>query len=387
MNARVIDGKFLNGGGISFTAVSAARERSALRDILITGNQFIGPGHFGRAFPSKLHSAISITGASSAVAKDSASAPDVILENIMIVGNTIREFAGGIQVQPLQTLFMANRGARLSRLRIEHNDIALGAETGDPAVYLWGAVSVNGQVSDVSVSDIFVRKNRIAGNGHVLFIAGVEALMGGTTASRNIHLRNVHIVDNNIRARRSCSHGITTLSAFPEMNGPPAIGNSVTNLQIRGNDVAGCDIGALAAPVLNVGAPGESRDNLIDGLAYKANKISAARLGLVIAGGAFAPDNFEGSATIRSNQVKDVRLANNRVEASQIPILIAGGFATGKGDGIVRDNQIELRLVSGNIDLANLASGPCRLKDNFDTTVSSRAQSNRVSGDIHRCSR
>ncbi|WP_081570324.1 hypothetical protein [Sphingobium herbicidovorans] len=178
-NVRVINNQFHKGGGIAFSGVSAGHERSALRNILIEGNTFLGPAHFGGSFPSKLHTAIAVTGATAAVAKGAATAKDVVVEDVQISRNTVRAFAGGVQVQPLQTLFAANRGAVLNRLHISGNDIALDPEAGDPAVYIWGAVSVNGQVSDVRVTGIRIENNKVLGNGHVLFIAGVEALMGG----------------------------------------------------------------------------------------------------------------------------------------------------------------------------------------------------------------
>jgi len=95
-NVRVINNRFLKGGGVGFTGVSAGQERSALRNILVEGNSFLGPAHFGGTFPSKLHNAIAVTGATAAVAKDAATAPDVVIEDVRILGNTVRAFAGGV---------------------------------------------------------------------------------------------------------------------------------------------------------------------------------------------------------------------------------------------------------------------------------------------------
>jgi len=346
-NIRLSNNRFHNGGGVSFSGITAKGERSALRNVIVSGNEFLGPRVFGGEYPSKLHNAISFVGAGGQAAR-TADKGDVVLENLEVTNNVIKEFAGGVQAQPLQTLFAPNSGGRLTGLKISGNDISLDADAPDPAIYIWGGVAVNGQISKAKVSDVLIQNNRIQGNGHVVYIVGAEALLGGVTPSTDIHMDNVRILDNHISARSQCGFGITAIPAFPEMNGPPATGLSLSNIVISGNIIDNCKIGAMAAAVYNVGAPGVSSGNWIDGLTFEGNTISGGETGILVAGGLLMAGEIKGVAGIESNIVRGVTIRKNVFGTSKAGITVAGAFATGKGEGTLIGNRVEITTIEHN---------------------------------------
>lgn len=358
---RLTGNKFHNGGGVMFLAVSAAGERSALRDLIVRDNAFVGPRQFGDEYPSKLHSAISIVGVNGEAKDKSATAPDGVIEDVTIARNTVKEFAGGVQIQPLQTLFTANRGARLSRLAIRENDISLLDDAPDPAIYLWGAVAVNGHVADVKVSDVLVEGNKVAGNGYIVFIAGIEPLLGSTRAVNNVHVDGIRVLRNRISPRKQCAFGITTIGAFPEMNGPPATGNSVRNIEVSGNVVSGCATGMFTSPLVNVGAPGKSHDNEVHGVTYDGNTITGAQTGILVAGGALIAEEAKGPAEIASNRVSGVRITRNRIGAEKAGILVTGGYAVSKVAGSLTGNAVEGVEITGNTRIGTGGAPLCRV--------------------------
>ena len=382
VNVTLKGNRFVNSGGVSFSAM-AGGERSALRNILVEKNEFLGSALYGETYPSKLHNAIAVTGASGAAPKDG-QAETVIVDDIRIIGNKVREYAGGVQVQPLQVLFGKNRGAELTRLVVARNDISLGADAGDPAVYLWGAVAVNGEVSDVRVEDVLVERNRIVGNGHVLFLSGVEALLGGTAPATNIHFSNIRINANRILPRTNCSFGITAIAAFPEMNGPAAVGNSLSDVSITGNIVDRCAIGIFASPLLNVGAPGTSTGNRIDRLTLRANRVSGARNGIIVAGGAVIADEVKGDIGVEKNLVRGLEIMDNILTADEMPILVAGAYARGKVSASLTDNSVDVVRLRGN--RTGRAAAPCRIEGNFAEETSILPAGNQVTGATESCS-
>ena len=384
---RVTGNKFHNGGGITFSAVTAAGERGTLRDLVISDNDFRGPRQFGEEFPSMLHSAMSIVGVDNGVKDTSASAPDGVVEDVTIARNSVKDFAGGVHVMPLQTVFAPNRGARLSRLTVAGNDIALLDEATDPAIYLWGAVAVNGHASDVSVSDVLVEGNKVVGNGFIVFIAGVEALMGGEQPPRNIHMQGIRVRGNQISPRKSCSVGIATIGGFPEMNGPPVTEISVSDVEVSGNTVAGCATGLLASPVVNVGAPGKSTGNMVRGIKYDGNTITGAKTGILVAGGALiAAGEVSGSADIVRNHVHDVQVMRNSIDAKQAGILIAGGYVASKVKGHVTDNEVQITRIADNKGTGTTPL--CRVADQFtDGAAQAEVHGNHVIAQGTSCGR
>lgn len=376
---RLLNNRFHNGGGVSFSGMSAAGERSALRDVVVKGNEFLGPRIFGGEYPSKLHNAIAFVGASGQAAR-TADKGDVILENLEVADNVVKEFAGGVQAQPLQTLFAPNSGGRLIGLRITGNDISLDADAPDPAIYIWGGVAVNGRISRAKVSDVLIQNNTIKGNGHVVFIVGAEALLGGTTPSTDIHMDNIRILDNRITARSQCGFGITTIPAFPEMNGPPARGLSLSRVTVSNNVIDRCKVGVMAAAVYNVGAPGVSSGNLIEGLTFEGNSISGGETGILVAGGLLMAGEIKGVAGIDANIVRGVTIRKNMFDTSKSGILIAGGFATGKGEGVLTGNRVEIVAIDRNRLKFGSAAQLCAVAPQIVRDGVAKASRNAVSG-------
>jgi len=385
-NVKLINNRFHNTGGVIFGAVSAAGERSVLRKILVRDNEFLGPTLFGEHFPSKFHTAVSLVGATANVAASAAQGA-VVLEDLEVTGNTIKEFAGGVQSQPLQTLFAPNSGARLTGLKITGNTISLVPDAPDPAIYLWGAVSVGGQVSNVRVSDILVQDNTVAGNGFVIFVVGAEALLAGSKTASDVEVDNIRILGNRVGPRSSCSRGITTIGAYPEMNGPNAIGAKLSNVVVSGNTVEGCTIGALATPVLNVGAPGVSSGNAIEGLVYDGNRFTGGETGILVAGGALTAAKFDGVAGVDANSVSGVRVLNNHFDVTKTGVLIAGGFVDGDAKGGVSNNRVGILEIGRNTRAAGNAAPICQISNNVVRGEAGTASGNSVVGDPGSCER
>lgn len=57
-------------------------------------------------------------------------------------------------------------------------------------------------------------------------------------------------------------------------------------------------------------------------------------------------------AGIQGNAVRDVRVRNNRIEATDTAVLVAGGYAKGSAPGSVTDNTVGIREITGNTDAA-----------------------------------
>lgn len=374
----LLNNRFLNGGGVSFSGMTAAGERSALRNVIVKGNEFLGPRVFGGAYPSKLHHAIAFTGASGKAAR-TADKGDVLLENLEVADNVVREFAGGVQAQPLQTLFAPNSGGRLAGLKIIGNDISLDADAPDPAIYIWGGVAVNGQISRAKVSDVLIQNNKISGNGHIVFIVGAEAILGGTTPSTDIHMDNIRILDNHVTARSQCLFGVTTIPAFPEMNGPPAQGLSLSNVTVSGNVINNCKVGVMAAAVYNIGAPGVSSGNWIDGLTLEGNNISGGETGILVAGGLLMAGDIKGVANIEGNGIRGVTIRKNIFDMSKSGITVAGAYAMGKGEDILTGNRVEIAAIDQNKLKSGDATPLCTAVAQVVRTGTAKASGNLVS--------
>jgi hypothetical protein len=132
------------------------------------------------------------------------------------------------------------------------------------------------------------------------------------------------------------------------MNGPPATGLSLSNIVISGNIIDNCKIGAMAAAVYNVGAPGVSSGNWIDGLTFEGNTISGGETGILVAGGLLMAGEIKGVAGIDSNIVRGVTIRKNVFGTSKAGITVAGAFATGKGEGTLIGNRVEIATIEHN---------------------------------------
>lgn len=379
-NVSISGNRFHNGGGIGFSATTASGGRGSLATVRIEDNEFLGPERFDELFPSMFHTAISVLGATAATTASAQDGVTVALSDINIAGNTIDQFGTGVQVQPLQALFGANRNARLSGLVIAGNVITQTREAVDPAIYVWGAVNVGGSVSNVAVTDVLIRDNTVAGNGYLIFVPGMEVLLAGSTPSSNISLDGIRITGNTLNPVVGCVVGITTIAAFVELGGSTVTDASMRNVDISDNHVTGCNWGALATPVYNVGAPDISSGNLIEGLRYEGNRIEQASIGIVVAGGALVAEAFDGEAGIESNSVTGVSLTNNRFSTMETGMLLAGGLASGSASGLVGHNTVAVDEIEGNSQPEGSETPVCQIRDDADLESSAIVTQNLVTG-------
>jgi hypothetical protein len=377
-NISITGNRFHNGGGVGFSA-STASGRGRLTALQIEDNEFLGPEHFDELFPSTLHTAISVLGAGS-TASNAQDGATVVLSDIYIAGNTIDQIGTGVQIQPLQALFGPNRNARLSGLIIEGNIITQTQGAVDPAIYVWGAINVGGSVSNVAMTDVLITDNTVAGNGYLIFVAGVEVLLGGSTPSSAISLDGIRITGNTLNPVASCVVGITTIAAFVELGGSTVSDASISNVEITENQVTGCNWGALATPVYNVGAPDISAGNVIEGLRYEGNRIEQASIGIVVAGGALAAEAFDGEAGIEYNSARGVYLKNNRFSTTESGMLLAGGLARGSASGLVGYNTLSVEEIDGNSQPDCSDTPVCQIRDDADLGSGAIVTQNQVTG-------
>lgn len=379
-NVAIAGNRFHNGGGIAFSATTSEGHRGSLSAVRVEDNEFLGPRVFDEHFPSMFHTAVSVMGASAATASSAKDEIAVVVSDVSISGNTIDQFGSGVQVQPLQAIFGANAHARVTGVRIENNRIIHTREAVDPPIYVWGAVNVGGTVSDVAVSDIAITDNTVSGNGYLVFVPAVEVLLAGSTPSSDVTMDGVSITGNTLGPIVDCVVGITTITAFPELGGSTVSNASMKNVEIADNTVTGCDWGALATPVYNVGAPDASSGNTLQGLRYERNRIEQASMGIVIAGGTLAADDFGGVAGVESNSVSGVVARDNRFAATDLGILLAGGFASGSASGYVSQNTVEVDAIEGNEHSDDNSNPVCQLRQDAGDGAGATVTGNQVLG-------
>lgn len=161
--------------------------------------------------------------------------------------------------------------------------------------------------------------------------------------SKNRQRRNKE-VGRHSGYNRNLTHDIS----FPEMNGPPSSGLSLRDVVISNNIIERCAVGAMAAAVLNVGAPGVSFANSIAGLTFEGDRISGGETGILVAGGILTANEVKGVAGIDANNVSGVTIRKNFFDTSKSGILVAGAFAAGKAGGNLTNNRVEIRAIDGN---------------------------------------
>lgn len=337
------DNAFLNGGGIDITATAVDGSKSTVSAVTITGNDIFGPPEFGETFPRKIHSAV---GGNAALLTASDRAGAATIRGLSLTDNDVRGFQGGFTIAALQSRGGNARGA-LDGLVIEGNTIAMPEGAGDPAVYIWGAVNMDGHVTDVTVRDVRIAENQIAGNGYVVLVAGVEHLLQGNTRSDSVALDGIELEGNEISAVETCDVGILLAGAFTEMGGGPGEGIAVRDASITGNTAHGCTTGILATPVLNWGTAGVSKSNTIEGLEIRGNRAGGAVHEVVVAGGTlYATDaNFfdAGDAGVEQNEIRGLTIQSP--SGGQGAVLVAGGLGWGPARGSVTGNAVSVTAV------------------------------------------
>lgn len=379
-NITIANNRFHNGGGLGVSATTASGERGSLISVRVQDNDFSGPEVFGERFPSTFHTAIFISGASTATASSIQDGVDVLLSDISVTGNTIDQFGTGVQVQPLQAIGVHNGHAKLDGLLIENNVIVQAPEAFDPPIYVWGAVNVLGSVTDIEVSGVAIRDNTVSGNGYLIFVTGLEVLLAGSTPSRDVTFDGISITGNSLKPITGCTVGITTIAAFLELGGSTVSNASMKNVEITGNQITGCAWGALATPVYNVGAPDISSGNTLEGLRFADNQFADTDMGIVIAGGTLVADAFGGAAGVESNTVSEVAVSDNRFTATELGVLIAGGLARGSADGLVSSNAVFIDRVDANAHADESNNPVCQIQQDAAMNASALVSGNQVSG-------
>ncbi len=383
VNVEISGNRFHNTGGLNFAATTPQGERSGLQQISVSGNEFRGSSLFDENFPSALHTAIFFVGATEAAAGGAGQAV-ATLDDIRITGNSIEEFGTSVQFAPLQTVSTPNSGARMTRVTISANDISVAEDAGDPAIYVWGAVNVAGQVADVEVSDLRIEDNDVTANGYAMVVLGVEVLIAGSP-STNVRIDGVRIVGNTILPRSECINGIVTMGAFLELGGSTAHDVLLSNLEIADNAIRGCHTGILASPAINVGAPDISANNTIDGLVIQRNDIRDADTGILVAGGVLDSAEFGGLAGLESNVIRGLIARDNVFDTRGVDLLVAGGYATGSALGEITMNSVDIVDIAGNTQVQGEEPARCEIKNDARVAASATVRDNLVTGIAPSC--
>ncbi len=383
VNVEISGNRFHNTGGLNFSATTPQGERSRLQQIAVSGNEFRGSSLFDENFPSMLHTAIFFVGATEAAA-GGAGQTLAVLEDIRISGNSIEEFGTSVQLAPLQTIFTPNGGARMSRVTISDNDISVAEHAPDPAIYVWGAVNVGGQVSDVEVSDLRIENNNVTANGYAMVVLGVEVLIAGSP-STNVRIDGVRIAGNTIQSRSDCTYGIVTMGAFLELGGSTAHDVVLSNLEVADNAIRGCHTGILASPAINVGAPDISANNTIDGLVIQRNDIRDVETGILVSGGVLNAAEFGGLAGLESNVIRGLVARDNVFDTRGVDMLVAGGYATGSAQGEVTMNSVDIVDIAGNTTVQGDAPASCEIRSDANVASSATVRDNLVTGNAPSC--
>lgn len=361
---------FLNGGGVGVTATAADGSSSVVEHTTIRGNELLGPPEFDGRFPRSIHSAVGVNGALMAAP---ASVERATVHDLALVDNVVRGFQGGFTIAALQSV-SGNTGGELDGVLIQGNEVTMPIGAGDPAVYVWGAVNLGGAVADVSVSDVRVVDNDIAGNGYVMIITGVEHLVQPNTTSERVRMDGIEVSGNRVAPVEECDIGLLVMGAFTEMGGGPATDVQVRDVEIVDNQIDECETGMLVTPVLNWGTSGTSRGNAIDQLAIEGNRVSGAQRGVVVSGATILATSlgYENAADagVDGNQVRGFTFADARDGMGQ-SLVVAGGLAWG-APGSVTGNVVEI--------IPSDTGASCQVKTDNSINSTARVSGNRVEG-------
>ena len=369
-DVKIVGNKFYNSGGLGFTATNAGNARSAVRHVDVSDNEFRGPAEFGENFPSKFLTAISLNAGA-------AGGPGTyVIEDVDVSENVIKQYTSAVQAQALQSIFSPSSGARMSGVHIKRNKIVM-APNSDPAIYLWGGVSVFGDVSDIQVNDLLIQHNDIVADGFVIFVTGVESLLGGQQ-SKHVEVTGVKVIGNHIKANTSCVVGVTTIVALTEQGSPGVVDSSMNAVEVAGNRIEGCEWGAFASPVYNWGTPGTSTGNSMQSVAYRQNFVTEATNGIVVAGGALsAAAPGDASTGVVGNELTRLTIENNFFAASDAGFTIAGGLAKGSAPGFISQNRVAAKDLSPNINARGVA---CKVENNLAIDSPATVINNVVTG-------
>ncbi len=340
---------FLNGGGLGLGATAANGSRSLLRGVRISNNEFLGPSEFGGRFPRNIHSAIG------GVATPLSAPPDEQanrLENLTISGNRIRGYFGAVQLMALQS-FTGNSNGVMRNIRIIGNDITIPNYAGDPAIYIWGAVTLGGMSSNALIESLEIADNEIAGSGYVVLVTGVENVSGQNLLSENHVIRDVSIHGNTIRPVNDCGIGILVMSSFTEMSSGSALDNRVEALDISANEIHDCELGILVTPMLNWGAAGASMGNSMENVTIIENSITGARTGIIASGGTILANELgledSPEATVAGNYLRGLEISRNSLGSTQEGFALYGGAAIEAPGSVTQNELVAARALSNTV--------------------------------------
>lgn len=377
-NIQLRGNRLEGGGGIAGRSTAESGAVTTVRGLVIADNELRSPVELGLTYPYVINQAISfqaLTGAASPVGGGEAA-----VEDLEITGNVIRGFPNGLGLSAVTSAEdVGDLASRMSRVRIEGNDIEMLTGSFDPAIYLWGASNTGAAIDDVTIEDIEVVDNRLMSNGHVLLATASEQVLGNDETSADIEWDGLSIVGNTLGPVDSCGVGMMIATSFQEITtGSRAEGISLGDVRIEDNDID-CATGVILSPAVNFGSAAVGEGITLEGVLVASNRFRVDDAALLAAGGRVIETILGGAesspdAVVRDNLFDGLTVEGNELLSGHALVWAYGGLIDGAPG---RASANELRgLAIGENDVG--AAVVCRAVADESGSEGGRASDNRV---------